>query len=387
MPTVTAPSREEWMKYEKSPVTKQQELLERFQDEFVHVPITGSDSIREGDHLVVGRKKYDHHMLVTERNGDQVKIIEYTGPALGISPSAKSVSSKDLTVMGKIVEQCYSLKYLVDHKMQKVIWPDKSVWQYSVKERIQRARSRKGETYYDLLKNNCEHFVTWSICGLNVSLQVKSLYITLREVLYSLFAGLYDWGRNKAVEEGCPLLLKIAANVCDEVAGWISENITENIAYCSDKAVGWICEKFSASMASGSTYPGVADGICKQVLGFISLPFEKGAYYVDKLADWIAENPKFAGFALAFLIEAAVAYYEIKKASKYCKTKEEYNVKLVCIIAKALGRWGLGTLGSLLGTAGGPVASLIGGAAGAGFGHFVGFIIGWCYEHRSYLDG
>ena len=117
MPTVTAPSREEWMKYEKSPVTKQQELLERFQDEFVHVPITGSDSIREGDHLVVGRKKYDHHMLVTERNGDQVKIIEYTGPALGISPSAKSVSSKDLTVMGKIVEQCYSLKYLVDHKV------------------------------------------------------------------------------------------------------------------------------------------------------------------------------------------------------------------------------------------------------------------------------
>ena len=85
---------------------------------------------------------------------------------------------------------------------------------------IKRARSRKGETYYDALRNNCEHFVTWCICGLRVSLQVKRW----STALYSFIAGSLDWCIKKAKDAGIPLLLKIAANASDELAGWICEN-------------------------------------------------------------------------------------------------------------------------------------------------------------------
>ena len=84
-------------------------------------------------------------------------------------------------------------------------------------EVIKRARSRVNETWYDLLKNNCEHFVTWCKCGLSVSRQVKSFHLWAREVVYSAIAGLYDYVKKKAV----PLLVKIAANASDEVAGLI----------------------------------------------------------------------------------------------------------------------------------------------------------------------
>lgn len=84
-------------------------------------------------------------------------------------------------------------------------------------EVIKRARSRVNETWYDLLKNNCEHFVTWCKCGLSVSRQVKSWYLWTREVVYSVIVGLYDYVKKKAV----PLLIKIAANASDEVAGLI----------------------------------------------------------------------------------------------------------------------------------------------------------------------
>ena len=84
-------------------------------------------------------------------------------------------------------------------------------------EVIERARSRVNETWYDVLKNNCEHFVNWSKCGLSVSHQVKSLHLWGRELVYSAIAGLYDYVKKKAV----PLLIKIAANASDEVAGFI----------------------------------------------------------------------------------------------------------------------------------------------------------------------
>ena len=52
---------------------------------------------------------------------------------------------------------------------------------------IKRAFTRMGEKWYDMLKNNSEHFVTWSMCGLNVSLQIEQWYLTAREVAHSAF--------------------------------------------------------------------------------------------------------------------------------------------------------------------------------------------------------
>ena len=186
-----------------------------------------------------------------------------------------------------------------------------------MEEVIARAVNLLGENYYDILKNNCEHFVTWSICGLKASLQVKSWYLTARELGYSALTGIYDFGRKKTV----PLLVKIAANVSDEIAAYICEN----------------------------------------------------ALYV--------------GYGIAIVMEAGWACYEIHKAFKYCKTREEFKAKLVEIVAKAACRLGFGIAGSCIGAASGPLGSLIVGAIGAGLGHLFGAMIGWWYENYDYVDG
>lgn len=121
MPTAfSAPSREQWMKYEHSPMAKQQEFIEGYKDEFIKEPIYGPGSIQAGDHLVRKGKRYEHHMLCTGVSGERerVKIIEYTGPAWSFSASAKSASFKDVTGKGKIAETEYPVEDLVKNKVR-----------------------------------------------------------------------------------------------------------------------------------------------------------------------------------------------------------------------------------------------------------------------------
>ena len=44
---------------------------------------------------------------------------------------------------------------------------------FSREETVNRARSRMGEKSYNLLFNNCEHFVLWCKTGINKSVQVE----------------------------------------------------------------------------------------------------------------------------------------------------------------------------------------------------------------------
>ena len=98
-PDQSAPSLEEWRKYERRSMAKQQEFIERYKDDFEKVPVTNSDTIKAGDHLVLERKYYDHHMLCTSVSRDnQVVVIHYSGPALGISRAVRSISFKDVGV-------------------------------------------------------------------------------------------------------------------------------------------------------------------------------------------------------------------------------------------------------------------------------------------------
>ncbi|XP_068758987.1 uncharacterized protein [Montipora capricornis] len=328
MPTAFSTSHyEELREYEQVSRAKQKEFMERY--EFHKVPIRDPSGIQAGDHLIRRENSYDHHMLCTGTYTDQIKIIEYTGHSVGISAVSSSVASKDATVFGKIKEQSYSVKEFLEKKILKVIWPPE-LERFSVTEVIERARSRINETCYDFLKNNCEHFVTWCKSGLNVSLQVKTWYPWAREVLYSAFAGLYQYGKKKAekpMEKSLvPLLIKIASCASDEVA-------------CS-----------------------------------------------------IRTHAKWVGIGIGILLEVGLASYEIYKAFKYHgKTRREFWSKFVDIVAKAACRLGGGVLGSWLGPiicpAGGLAASLVGGAVGAGLGHFVGASIAWLFENWAYFDG
>ncbi|MCQ2417040.1 MAG: lecithin retinol acyltransferase family protein [Oscillospiraceae bacterium] len=50
---------------------------------------------------------------------------------------------------------------------------------YTPEETVARARSRIGETDYNLLTNNCEHFAIWCKTGVNESIQVSSMLNSL----------------------------------------------------------------------------------------------------------------------------------------------------------------------------------------------------------------
>ena len=98
---------------------KQQEFIERYKDDFDKVPVTNSDTIKAGDHLVLERKYYDHHMLCTSVSGDnKVVVIHYSGPALGISRALRSISFKDVGVKGEVEEKMFSFDELVKQQVR-----------------------------------------------------------------------------------------------------------------------------------------------------------------------------------------------------------------------------------------------------------------------------
>ena len=164
------------------------------------------------------------------------------------------------------------------------------------------------------------------MCGLKVSLQVEQWYLTAREVAYSAFTGLYDFARNKTKEKVVlPLLIKLQADVSDEVAVFINEN---------------------------ALYVGYG----------LAILMEAGV----------------AGH------EIYKAYTHCKTTEEF-KVK---FVDIVAKAACRLGCGIVGScIGTAVCPAAAPIASLVGGAIGAGLGHLFGALIGWWYENSPYMDG
>ena len=209
-------------------------------------------------------------------------------------------------------------------QVKKIIWPAQ-LKRFSVEEVIARASKRLGENCYDILKNNCEHFVTWSMCGLKVSLQIEQWYLTAREVAYSAFTGLYDFGRNITTKKVLPLLIKLQANVSDEVASFINEN---------------------------ALYVGYG----------LAILMEAGLAGYEMYKSWT-----------------------YCKTTEEFKLK---FVDIVAKAACRLGFGIVGScIGTAVCPAAAPIASLVGGAIGAGLGHLFGALIGWWYENSPYMDG
>ena len=119
---LSAPSREKWQKYERRSMAKQQEFIERYRDDFDKVPITNSDSIKAGDHLVFERNyyllHYDHHMLCTFSGDNHVLVIHYTAPALGASRALRSCSFKDVGIKAEVKETMFSFEELLKQQVR-----------------------------------------------------------------------------------------------------------------------------------------------------------------------------------------------------------------------------------------------------------------------------
>ena len=75
---------------------------------------------------------------------------------------------------------------------------------------INRARRRNDEQYYHPEKNNCESFVMWCLCGLNISLQTSPLIHSLVE----LFSGIY-----RTLLQGYQKIPQVITKVIEKIVG------------------------------------------------------------------------------------------------------------------------------------------------------------------------
>ncbi|KAK3717081.1 hypothetical protein QZH41_009450, partial [Actinostola sp. cb2023] len=321
-------SERQWRELEQKLKNEQREFLEkymkegRFKDEAVSY---AERNVRRGDHLFyqgASGTLYDHHLLCTQVDGDEIEIIEYTGPSWGFSASSESIASSNPLAFAKIEIKTISLRKLEAKKAKRRIWPEE-LERFDVDEVIRRAtKCRKGESWYNVLDNNCEDFVTWCKCGLNVSLQVKPWYRKAWNGAKAVASGALEAVKTLIVKETTPLLVA-AANLSDDLVGLVSSPLSP-------------------------------------------IGFGVGALIETGLA-----------------IRSIYKDYNMMKQGII--SKGQCIVNTVATSAKAAGRFTGGVVGATVGFAfGGPVGSIVGGALGAGLGHFAGSAVGsaveWCYE-------
>ena len=105
-----------------------------------------------GDHLVSPRTGYTHHGVYIGNN----QVIHYSGFANG--RNSGQIATASLSEFSNGCE--ISVR---KHPSRK----------YDANESVERAFSRIGEDWYNVLVNNCEHFVNWCIEGSHKSDQVN----------------------------------------------------------------------------------------------------------------------------------------------------------------------------------------------------------------------
>lgn len=112
--------------------------------------------MQRGDHLISPRTGYSHHGLYLGKN----QVIHYTGFSDGRRKGTIAITPLEVFCQGEgFTIQTYPFR-LYDHE-----------------ESAQRALSRLGEDWYDILLNNCEHFVSWCILGVHHSYQTHPAII------------------------------------------------------------------------------------------------------------------------------------------------------------------------------------------------------------------
>nr|WP_314901556.1 lecithin retinol acyltransferase family protein [uncultured Deefgea sp.] len=111
--------------------------------------------MEKGDHLISARTGYSHHGIYIGHD----QVIHYSGSSFGEFQSG-TIEIVDLETFCQgngFTIQAYRFRF------------------YCREESIERAQSRLGEDWYNVLLNNCEHFVTWCIQGIHHSNQITEL--------------------------------------------------------------------------------------------------------------------------------------------------------------------------------------------------------------------
>ena len=227
---VSRESLEIWKDIRKSKPEEQKHLL-RWQLQ-AREPIRRLSDMKPGDHLLktvnlLNLVKYAHHFLcsgIDEMSG-KPKIIHYyntTENAMKQMFPSFLGSGSCLEQLGKVQEVTLPDGDLikendidsetdllsVEVQVERVVWPDE-LRQYSTEEVIARALRRVNEKYYHLTNNNCESFVMWCLCDLNISLQVTQERKVFSELLSAIIRIPFQLFQQ---------LPKVAAEIWDDIA-------------------------------------------------------------------------------------------------------------------------------------------------------------------------
>ena len=122
---VSAPSPEEWKRYEKS-LRERKKFIESYRAEIEMKPIKTENSLQAGDHLVregncSGPSTYYHHMLCTSVDNNKITVIHYTGPwSPGTSDLLSCIFCKDSGFFGKVCEEDITFLKLMKDKVRNV---------------------------------------------------------------------------------------------------------------------------------------------------------------------------------------------------------------------------------------------------------------------------
>ncbi len=125
----------------------------------------GPDPFPIGAHLTTPRRGYVHHGLYAGGG----RVIHYGGFAAGWRAAPVQEVSLDQFAQGRPVSA---------HPVAAPRFDPDTV--------LRRARSRLGENAYDVLRNNCEHFVHWCLRGRPYSAQVARWLRPWRRVAAAL---------------------------------------------------------------------------------------------------------------------------------------------------------------------------------------------------------
>jgi Lecithin retinol acyltransferase len=142
-------------------------MQDQAQDEInVHgVPRVGApqfgvelEELLAGTHLIAHRRGYTHHGIYLGGG----RVVHYAGRIKYPHGLVEEISLEEFSEGRALRVEALESGRFTRHEI------------------VHRARSRLGESRYDLLKNNCEHFCNWCRLGENRSFQVEYLAAPLR---------------------------------------------------------------------------------------------------------------------------------------------------------------------------------------------------------------
>lgn len=125
------------------------------------ISVSSPDQLDIGDHVVFHRFSYDHHGIITDKDGCRFEVAEATKESLG--------GEVKLTCSWKRFENPVTGVSKVDYSH----YSSKQQTAQRAKDSYENIKANPGSYKYKLFTNNCEHFATYCATGEMYSQQVE----------------------------------------------------------------------------------------------------------------------------------------------------------------------------------------------------------------------